>query len=328
MKAPACARPQQARRRALQWLACAGVAPALVGCGEPEAPLNVGTIIFPGYEFLFLARAKGWLEQSQVRLVELLSSTDTLRALGDGKLEAATLTLDEVMSARAEDVDLRVVAVLDVSAGADALMVDPRIESLAQLKGRRIGVEDSAMGVVMFDAVLAAARLRLEDVVKVPYTAERSVGMLQSRQIDAAVTFEPWVGQLEALGARRLFDSLSIPYRIVDVLAVRADVMQSRPQAVSAMVAAHFRALQWWKQQPGEAARLMAPRLQVDPLTLGQAFRGLDLADLAMNRRFLQPQGVIAASAQAIQSLLVQRRVLREAVPVQGLLDARFLPAA
>jgi NitT/TauT family transport system substrate-binding protein len=54
----------------------------------------VGSIVFPGYESLFLAREAGLLEERQVRLIELLANTDTLRALAAGQLEAAALTLD------------------------------------------------------------------------------------------------------------------------------------------------------------------------------------------------------------------------------------------
>lgn len=319
--------PPSAQRRALLGCGAAALVPALWGCAEPEPALNVGTIVFPGYELLFLAREKGWLPTRRIRLVELVSSTDNLRALADGKCDAITLTLDEALSARAEGVDLRIVAVLDLSVGADALMVRPNIATLPQLRGRRIGVEDSAMGVVMFDAVLEAAGLRVEDVLKVPYTAERSVAMFQAGQVDAAVTFEPWVSQLEESGALRLFDSRRIPNRIVDVLAVRSEAIARRAQAVAELVAGHFKALELWRSQPKDASVLMAARLQVDAEAVPAAFKGLDLPDAARNRDLLRVGGPIAASAMAVQRILVERRVLRQAAEVQAIFDTRFLPA-
>lgn len=318
--------PRPARRRALAWLGCAALGPALSGCGEPEPALNVGTIVFAGAELLFLARDKGWLPEPQIRLVELVSSADNLRALGDGKVDAVTMSLDEVVTARAEGVDLRIVAVLDISAGASAVMVRPGITELSALRGRRVGVEDNAMGVVMFDAMLSAARLGVEDVLKVPYTAERSVAMLQSGQIDAAVTFEPWVAQLEASGAHRLFDSRRIPSRILDVLAVRADLIAARPKTVAALVAGHFQALAHWSRNPKEAVELMAPRLQLEPDEMSQAFRGLELPDARRNRELLRADGALWRSVQEVQRVLLSRKLLREAVPAERLFDSRFLP--
>jgi len=169
-----------ARRR---WLAGAGSAAllaGLTGCGDPQPPLKVGTIVFPGYEFLFLARELQLFKPEEVRLVELLSSSDNLRLLEESRLDAATLTVDEVMATRSKGVDLRIVAVLDVSDGADAVMARAGLTRPEQLRGRRIGAEDGAMGVVLLDAVLQAGGLRLEDVVKVPITADHSVMMFQS----------------------------------------------------------------------------------------------------------------------------------------------------
>lgn len=183
------------------------------------------------------------------------------------------------------------------------------------------------MGVVMFGAVLSAAGLRVEDVLKVPYTADQSVVAYQSGQVDAAITFEPWASQLEEIGARRLFDSRAIPNRIVDVLAARAEVITARPRAVAALVAAHFKALDYWTSHPAEANALLAPRLQVEPAEVPAAFKGLALPDVRRNRDYLRPEGEIAQVTRDIQRMLLQQRVLREAVPFDGLVDMRFLPA-
>ena len=72
----------------------------LAGCQEPIPALRVGSILFPTYEYAFLARDLGLLDPKRVRLIELPASTYTLRALAAGQLEAAQLTLDEVITAR------------------------------------------------------------------------------------------------------------------------------------------------------------------------------------------------------------------------------------
>ena len=97
-----------AQRR--RWLVHAIALSALAcrpGCSKPIPLLRVGSIVFPGYELMFLARELQLLDPNQVRLVELQSNSDTVRALASGQLEAAAMTQDELMSARAEGVDLR-----------------------------------------------------------------------------------------------------------------------------------------------------------------------------------------------------------------------------
>ena len=298
----------------------------LSGCGDPDPPLKVGTIVFPGYEFLFLARESGLLKPEEVRLVELLSSTDNLRLVEENRLDAATLTVDEVMATRAKGVDLRIVAVLDVSEGADAVMARAGITTPEQLRGRRLAAEDNAMGVVMLDAVLQAASLRVEDVVKVPFTADQSVMMFQSEKVDAVVTFEPWVSQLEALGAVRVYDSTRVPDRIVDVLAVRQEVIVKRPKAVARLVAAHYQALALYRRDPVLASKLMAARLQLTPQEVPSSYRGLRLPDAAACREMLRPGGRFDGTVQALQQLMVERRLLERSASFEQLVDARFLP--
>jgi len=314
------------RRRSLSYLASLAALPWLAGCSDPPTPLNVGTIVFPGYELLFLAREQGLLPEPGIRLVELLSSTDNLRLLAAGRLQAATLTLDEVLTARADGVDLRVVLVLDISAGADAVMAQPHVRGLSDLAGKRIGVEDGAMGVMMFDALLSAAGLRLDQVRKVPITVNRSIEVYDSGQVDALVTFEPWVKRLEDRGAFRLFDSKAIPNRILDVLAVRADAIPTQTMAIKQLVAAHFEGRRRFFSAPAESWALIAPRLQLPVADVPAAYRGLLLPDLAENRNMLRSGGQLEQSVQVIQRVFLAAGVLRQAVPTASLIDTQFLP--
>jgi NitT/TauT family transport system substrate-binding protein len=316
------------RRRVVAGAAGAAVLSCLGGCTEPLPPLRVGTIVFPGYEFLFLARESGLLPPREVRLVELLSSSDNLRLMEEGGLDATACTLDEVMSVRSRGMDLRIVAVLDVSDGADAVMARAGISRPEDLRGRRVGEEDTAMGAVLFDAVLEAASLRVEDVVKVPITADQSVGMFHSSLLDAVVTFEPWVSQLEGLGAVRVYDSTRVPDRIVDVLAVRSDAIVKRPDAVRRLVAAHFQALARFRADQKAASKLMAPRLQLKPEEVPSGFRGLRLPDEAANREMLRKGGRFEQVAQDLQRVLVERRLLDRSTPFDSLADPRFIPGA
>ncbi len=142
-------------------------AAALGGCSFGEPLLRLGAQPWPGYELLYLAREKGWLDGDAIRLVEMPSASDSIQALFAGALEGAALTLDEVLSVSAAGLSLKVVAVLDVSLGADVLLAQPRFRTLAELKGRRVGVENSATGALMLEGALAAAQLSLREIVPV-----------------------------------------------------------------------------------------------------------------------------------------------------------------
>jgi NitT/TauT family transport system substrate-binding protein len=314
------------QRRQLLRTGAALLVGGISACAAPVPVMRVGSIVFPGYETLFLARALGLLDAQQVRLQELLANTDTLRALAAGQLEAAALTLDEMMTARADGLDLRAVLVFDISLGADVVLAKAPV-TLQTLAGKRVAVEDGAMGAVMLSALLQAADLLPAQIHKVSMTLDRSEELFANKAIDVLVTAEPYAARLEQRGAQRIFDSASIPGRIVDVLAVRADVLQSHAGALRHLLAGHFSANHVLRADPARSTSLMAARLRTPANAVLPLYRGLQLPDLAQNRAMLAHGGAVDRSAQALQELMVQAGLLPRASVLQALADPRFLPS-
>lgn len=308
------------------WLALAGV---LCGCGlEPDPLLRVATHVWPGYELLYLAREQGYYDERQIRLVELTSATETARALRTGAVEAGALTLDEVLSLIDQGVDARIVLAFDDSTGADVLLARPDIVDLAGLRGRRIGVENSAVGALMLDAALRAAGLTPADVILMPLTADEQEVAYRAGKVDAVVSFEPAASQLRAEGARPLFDSRQLPHQIVDVLVVRSDALPRHGRGLERLIAGYFRALRDWRDRTVQVAPLLAPRLGLTPVDMTDSFQGLRLFDLDDNRRLLAGSpSPLERTARTLGEWMAARRLLR-AAPPELLVDARWLPAA
>jgi NitT/TauT family transport system substrate-binding protein len=308
--------PAWPRRQVLGALGWPLLAAASACTPAPEQALRVGAHPWLGFELLYLARAHQYLGAHQVRLVEVPNASASLRALAAGTLEGAGLTLDEVLSARARGLALQVVAVIDVSRGADVLLGSPAVPTLAALKGRRIGVEQGATGALMLDAALQRAGLGMADVTLVPLEFNEHAAAWQAHKVDALVTFEPVRSQLMQQGARPLFSSAEAPGLIVDVLAVRADVLAEQAAAVRTLVAGLFRARADWLRDGPAQAPTMAPRLHLPPADVVSAFGLIDLPDEASNRQWLAPgDSLLQQSARRLQ------QVMRRAALLDGAVD-------
>ena len=317
--------PDAARRAWLRALAAAAGGGALAGCEPQPAPLRIGAQVFPGYEMLFLARQLGQLPEERVRLIEMPSASASVRALASGALECACLTLDEVLHARDRGVPLTAVLVLDVSMGADTVLARPSVRDLADLRGRSIGVEQSAVGAVMLDAALQAAGLRLDDVNPVPLPFDEHERAFVDRRVDAVVTYEPASSRLRAAGARQLFSSREAPGLVLDVLAVRPSFIESHRRAIAMAVTAHLGMRERFAAAPGQYAAQLAPRLGLPPDQVPAAFSGLEMPDLARNRQLLSsPQG-LRATAERLGAVMRRAGLLEGAFDASGLVDARFL---
>jgi NitT/TauT family transport system substrate-binding protein len=305
-----------------------GLLPGLSACTAPIRPLRLGSIVFTGYEPVFLARELGWLDERQVRLIELFSNTDCLRALSAGQLEAAQLTLDEFITARADGLDLRIVAVLDESAGADAVIARTGLRDPSQIKGLRIAVEPGAAGAVMLAEFLRHHGLAPQDVQTVPLTLDRNLEAYRGGLADLFISAEPWVSLLEAEGGLRVFDSSALPGRIVDVMVARADALAVHGKAIEHLVHSHFRAVQFLKNQPDVAARLMAPRLQMQAPQVLAALRGLVQPDSLSSHQMLQDGSAFMTGLLELQKRMLDDRLIQRLPSSEPLFDPRFHPTS
>jgi NitT/TauT family transport system substrate-binding protein len=311
------------RRGFLQALPVLGSALTFHGCAKP--PLAVAIHPWIGYETFYLAREFGWLPP-EVSLLEGETASESLTALKLGRAEAACLTLDETLRARAEGIPLVVVAILDLSAGADALMVRPEIRSLPALAGRRIAVERSALGELLLYKMLALAGLSRDDVVVVDIPVNSHFAAWKAGVVDAAICYEPTVSLLGTAGAVRLFDSRRLPDSVFDVLTVRRDVLPQLADSVRGLVKAHFRSLEHLRINRQDAAHRIAARQKIDPDAVGRALAGVVFPDVVRNRRYLVPGDDILRASGELMALMVERRLLPAPVNLDGLFDGAYLP--
>ncbi|MEK8044893.1 ABC transporter substrate-binding protein [Ideonella margarita] len=320
--------PLHLRRRSL--FACLA-ALGLSACGRGGAkPLRFGAHPWPGYQLLYLARDQGYLPAA-VQLVETPSSSASLRSLANGTLDGAALTLDEVITARSRGLNLRVVAVVDVSLGADVVLAREGITRPQQLRGRRVGVEPSATAAVMLDAFLRVNGMDLTELKLVELTVDEHVAAYRSHRVDAVVTYAPASNLLRRDGAVQLFSSAQVPGRIVDVLAVQADRLDACAQGIRALVHGHFTALAAWRADPSPALAAMAQSLHIEPAELAAVLKELELPDAAANHSWLATDvGRLNESARMLSRVMRSAGLLPEQVDgpdLSLLVDDHFLPA-
>lgn len=305
---------------------------AMTGCATKDEPgLRIATNQWIGYELLYLSRDLAAMEAksdtSRVRLVELLSNSDSLQALAAGTVDGAGLTLDEAIAARAAGLDLKIVLVFDFSAGADALLVKPEIDRLSALKGKRIGVEQTGVGALMLDAAMRQAGLSANQIQVVNLTADQHLEAFHDGKIDALITFEPIATQVEMEGGLRLFDSRAIPAAIVDVLVVTTQALAANPNTVRTLLSGYFQALEHMRQKPADAAERMAPRLGLTPEAVQAGYAALELPDLTENRNLLEgTPSPLEVSAAKLAALMVRQKLLAREIDVSQFIDASRLP--
>lgn len=313
--------------RALFVSACFSV---LLGCThKPEEPLKVSLHVWSGYEPLFMAEREGWLDKTKVQLVETHTAADSIDALKSGTVDAAGLTFDEVLRARAEGIPITVIFVCDISAGADVVLARPDITRISQLKGKRVAVEQGALGALVLYKTLEKEGLTPDDVIQINISPADQLAAWQENRIDAVVSYEPVSMQIEGTGATRLLDSRQFPDTIFDVLVVRQEVIQKNPDAIRHLLTAHLKGLSFLHSHPQDAAYRMSKHLNLPANEVLASFKGLTLPDLANNRRLLEGENsVLLSKADNLMDILLKANLLKQPDNKLDLVNATFLPHA
>jgi len=309
------------------WIIGAIISLFLMGCTtEPEKPLRVGTNLWPGYELLYLARDLDYFEKSPIRLVELSSATDVLRAFRNGILDVAALTLDETLTLLQTEPDLRVILVLDISNGADALLAKPSIKDIFALKGHRIAVENSAVGAIVMAHVLEVARLSTEDVEITTATVNNHYELYKQGKVDAVVTFDPMRTKLINEGANVLFDSSQISGQIVDVLVTRKELLMHRSKTLQVLVDGQLKALNYLRSHPQEAIKRIAPRLAITQDELAESYKGMVLPGLLANRKLVfGPTSPLQQTVNELVSMMLEKDLLYKEPQIDALISDAFI---
>src|SRR5262249_54987851 len=128
------------------------------------------------------------------------------------------------------------------------------------------------------------------DVEVVNLSVEEGAKALAQGKVDAAALWEPFLSDATKTGeATKLFTSAEIPGQVLDVIAVRKDIAEQRPDDVANLVRGWEQAIHLLKNQPQDVMPIMAEAMRTTPEGLQSDLSTLELFDLARNRQFLDP---------------------------------------
>lgn len=308
--------------------ALAFVATLAACAAEPSAPLRIAISPWPGYELLYLAQERGFFADAgvDVRIVEMASIDDARRAFDRGQVDGMAVTLVELLESRADGAPRAPQAVLVTSwsDGADVLVARPPVATLADLRGRRIGVQPGSLGTLVLARALESVGLGVDDVLPVFVDETRMANALATGAVQAVVTYPPFSTAVHDVpGAVALFDSRAMPRELVDVVALDAPVVAADPGRVHRIADAFARAVRFTREQPDVAYALMARREGVAPDTFRAQLGGIHLVELDEQPMLLAEGGPIDRTLRTLDDLL--RRLGRLDRPTR--LDDSLVPS-
>ncbi len=322
-------------------IALAGLALLAAACGDngttpagsDSKPITIGFSAWPGWFPLQVAEEKGLFEKAgvKVKLTYFESYTDSLNALNAGKLDANAQTLQDTIASIASGSRQVVVLVNDNSTGNDQIIVKPGITSVAQLKGKKVGVEEGTVDHFLLVQGLKQAGVDPKDLELQPLLTDAAAAAFKSGQLDAVGAFAPFTTTaLELPGSKPLFTSKDFPGSISDHIVFRKQVVTERASDVQKVVDAWFQTLAWIEANPDEATTIMAKRAGVSVADYKAYDEGTTIFTLAQNIAAFTPGSDMSHldfAARTSAAFLKENGFIKSDPDLDGLLDDTFVKA-
>ncbi len=231
---------------------------------EASEPIVIGYSTWYGWWPWAIAEEEGLFEENgaNVELKWYNDYEESMQALEAGKIDGNCQTLNDTISFAGTAVNGEVVVLVnDNSAGNDKIIVSEEIDSLEELKGKTVALEEKLVDDFLLSLALEKNGMSRSDVkIKDLKTAE-AVDSFKAGEVDAVGVWSPfWLEALERKGSKELISSKEFPGAIPDLLVVSQKLIDERPDQVQAIVNTWFSILDFIEKNPKEAEEIMLTR--------------------------------------------------------------------
>jgi NitT/TauT family transport system substrate-binding protein len=310
---------------------------AISACSDSTATsgtkLTIGFSAWPGWIPWQVAQEKGLFTKNglNVELKWFDSYTDSLTALSSGAIDANSQTLNDTLASVSGGAKETIVLVNDNSTGNDKIIAREGITSIADLKGKKVAVEQSTVDHYLLLLALAEANLTEKDIELVPLLTADAAAAFVAEQVDAVGAFAPITSTaLQRPGSRAIATSVEFPGAIPDHLVVKPELVRDRPQDVQVLVNTWFDTVKWIKENKDEATQIMAKRGSVSVEEYRSYDAGTTIFTRQQNLDAFTPGTTPAHlnfQANKISDFMVSTGLAQNRPSLDGLFDDRFVKA-
>ena len=293
--------------------------------------VRLGFSAWPGWFPWQIAQDEGIFKANNVQ-VDLkwfdgyLESISTLTA---GQIDGNSQTLGDTVNSVAGGADQVVVLVNDNSTGNDKVIVREGINSVADLKGKKVAAEEGTVDHFLLLLGLKKAGLSPQDIQFIPLETGKAAAAFVGGQVDAVAVFAPFTTQaLKRPGSKELFSSKNFPGAISDHLVFTRKFVDEHPEQVQAIVDSWFVTLDYIKTNRDKSYKTMAKRAGVTVNEYQEYADGTQLFTLEENLKAFQPGNSMTSlhfAAQEMSKFLTEVGLTNTQPNISRLFDDRFV---
>lgn len=292
---------------------------------SPSAPLTSGLSPWPGYAGHYVALEKEFFKQEGVNVQEAFfqSATEGITAFLANKTDVAWVTTGDATQIIEKDPTAKIFYLADYSNGSDGIM-GRNIKDPKDLKGKTIARENLLFEDVLLRAYLTKGGLTPKDITIKDMTAADAATAFASKQVDAAVSYEPWLTKSAKQGGGQIIFSTKGTNLIADVIITRQKVINERKTELQSYVRAIDKAVKEVNAGDAEALKIVGEKLGAKPDETKEQLAGVKIFDLEGNKSIgfnLNNPNNMMKNLEITVKTAVDTKVLPKPIEIKSMYD-------
>lgn len=273
---------------------------------QQAAPLRVGITSWAGFDVALYAQTAGLFKQHglDVQIIRFENQQDSTRAMLRGSLDANFASLWDVMQSDSGSDRPTVILVTNISHGADGIVAQPEIQSVEDLRGKRVGAKLGTVNhLILLEALklhdLAPATVQVDDI-----SNEVAVDLMKDGSLDAAVIWQPLLGETaEAIDGNIVFTTQELDSLVIDTLVSRSEIVRKRKTDLTRFLEAWFDLMSAVETQPDDVFQQVAEQIGQQGEAFASDYAGLKKGDIPMQEQMFQSGRLPEAIGQMAELL-------------------------
>lgn len=307
----------------------------LSAAGANAEPLKIGYSDWPGWVAWEIAIEKEMFAKEGVEVqFEWFDYVASMDAFAAGQLDAVTMTNGDALVTGATGAQNVMILINDYSNGNDMVVAAPGIDSVEELKGKKVGVEIGFVGHLLLLNALKDAGMSETDVELVNVPTNETPQVLASGDVDAIVAWQPNSGQALSMvpGAKRIYSSADEPGLIYDVLAVSPESLSQNKAEWLKVMMVWYQAVDYLKDPKtrDDAISIMAARVGIPAKEYESFIKGTKILTLEEAKPFMKKAagfGSLYGSTKIADVFNVANDVYAEEQDIDSYIDSSLLDA-
>ena len=300
---------------------------------QAAEPLKIGYSDWPGFVAWEVAIEKNWFEEAGVDVeFEWFDYVASMDAFAAGKLDAVGITNGDTLVLGASGAQGIMFMVTDYSNGNDMIVARQGINTVAELKGKKIGVEVGFVSHLLLLDALERAGLSETDVELVNVPTNETPQVLASGDVDAIVAWQPSSGQAltQVPGSTAIATSKDAPGLIYDMFVVSPGSLAERKSDWKKVVKVWYRVVDYLndpKTQP-EAISIMAARVGLAPEQYKPLLAGTKILTLEESKAVMtKAQGLqsVYGSSEVSDAFNVKYEIYKSPAAIDSYIDPSII---